>query len=275
MRLPPNVALILGALAVLAAGIATGISIRDLVPRGGGPYGDPALSLVVSTPLLLLMLSGIVASSPTQGASWTLAATFTVAMIVSCGPIEGAGNVALPVPASNVSVALPIPAPTVMVSPRVSELSTSDVKGAVSAPASGLVAIDISDRAPGVSRKVTGLELGLHDTWTVAGWALDQDADTPCEAVGVVIDGRRSDSVSYGFARVDVARYFHDSARTNVGYSVQVPAAWLGAGHHVAVIICKNKAGKLRRSSDKIEVDVDGGKRSPTRSELLSTSHHQ
>jgi hypothetical protein len=247
-RLRPDVTLVLGMLAVVATGIASGIALRDWWPRADGPNGDPAFAFAVWAPLMLLMSAALVASGRARAASWAYAVTFAVTLAISYRTAAGGESVALLLPAATVDV----PASAI-------GLAASDAVRARSALASSLIAIDLAGRAPAGGKQLTGLELGSRDALSVTGWAVDEDTGTPCEAVGIVVDGRRIVRASYGAARLDVAQYFHDPARTNVGYTAQVPASWLGTGRHVAIVVCEGDGGRFRRSPSEIRFAVRAG----------------
>jgi hypothetical protein len=65
----------------------------------------------------------------------------------------------------------------------------------------------------------------------VAGWAIDEPADTVAGSVDITIDGVPY-AASYGIPRGDVAVYFKKSAFTNSGFQLTIPASLLSPGNH-------------------------------------------
>jgi hypothetical protein len=109
----------------------------------------------------------------------------------------------------------------------------------------GQIAVDIFDvadkPAPG---QLDVVELPKGKPLTVAGWAADPDARSPCKAVFLMLGKARLD-VPYGLARADVAAFFHDPAYLQTGFSTQIPTLSLAKGSYPVTLECLAAGNKL------------------------------
>ena len=133
--------------------------------------------------------------------------------------------------------------------------TAADTRAAQRAKASGMVSVDVLDtNAAGAHQ--TSLTVAPRDTVHVVGWAYHESLNAPCANVGLLVDGKRAYPAAYGYARPDVAAFYKDRARTNVGYSIAVPAATIGNGTHSATVVCLAPNGPATSSSGTLQIIV-------------------
>jgi hypothetical protein len=138
---------------------------------------------------------------------------------------------------------------------RIAAFTISELDAARHASTEGAVAVDVLDLQSHGARNPDGVTLAAGDTLYVLGWAFIAPSNAACDAIGLLVEGNIYPG-AYGFARPDVAASFKDPARTNVGYSIAVPAALLGAGSHAANVICVGPQGAARRTAQALAVAV-------------------
>ena len=153
-------------------------------------------------------------------------------------------------PASNgASSAGASPGPAVLTAAQRAEALRATVP-------SGDLQLEMLDDRADSTRKQYALEVAAAGTVYVSGWAWNEPGKTPCAAVALIA-GRAAYPVRYGYARPDVAAYFHDDALTRTGYLGKISAAELGRGQHRLGVVCvMDVAGTSRRSSFTIDVSV-------------------
>ena len=126
---------------------------------------------------------------------------------------------------------------------------------AATAP-SGDVQLETLDDRPGSTRKQYALEVAAGGTVYVSGWAWSEPTKKPCAAVALVGRGTAYPA-RYGYARPDVATYFHADALTRSGYLATLRASALGTGtHRLAVVCVVDERATSTRSTFTIDVSV-------------------
>jgi len=88
------------------------------------------------------------------------------------------------------------------------------------------------------------------------GWAFPAEGTGGCSAIGLAVDGKRVFPGTYGFRRADVAVFYKDRSRIDVGYSIVVPATDLGRGTHHGYVVCLDSAQGASRSHDPLTITV-------------------
>ena len=197
---------------------------------------DPAFALLISIPIILLAIAAAIAARPSRGTAAIMAGCAVLALIVGCGkPAEQAQTTAAAPPGGAAS-------PSVARAIRVAPFSAAQLVAAYHAKGGGGVAVDVLDVRPDGAHNADGVTIGAADTLYVIGWAYDDSKRAPCDAIGLVVDEKRVFSGSYGYARTDVAAFYKDPARTNVGYGITVPARKFGTGSHTVQVACVAKS---------------------------------
>jgi hypothetical protein len=145
----------------------------------------------------------------------------------TAGPVRAQG----PVIAANAGLETAAPAES-------SDRGLSVKKG-------GQIAVDIFDvadkPAPG---QLDVVALPKGKPLTVAGWAADPDARTPCKAVFLTV-GKARLEVPYGLARADVAAFYHDPDYLQTGFSARIPTQSLSKGSYPVTVECLAAGNKL------------------------------
>jgi hypothetical protein len=217
---------------------------------------DPAFGLLLFVPIAIVAVAAVVVARPSRRAIAAISVCGVLGFIVGCGgPKDRSADTsqAAATP-SAVSAASAAPAAPVAAA-RMSTFTAADLSAAKQAKASGLVAVDVLDvRANGAHHEA--LTLAPNQTLNVIGWAYDEPRNAPCVAVGLMVDGKRIYPALYGYARPDVAAFYKDPMRTNVGYSLALPAAKLSRGDHVATVVCVAPASAATRYSGQLQIAV-------------------
>jgi hypothetical protein len=152
-------------------------------------------------------------------------------------------------PSSNAAAAAASPGPAVLSAVQRTEALAATVP-------SGDIQLETLDDHGGSTRKVPALETGAEGTIYVSGWAWNEPAKKPCATV-TLVEGQGTFPARYGFARPDVAAYFHDDALTRTGYLGAVAARDLGRGKHRLNVVCvTDEPGTSRRSPFTVDVSV-------------------
>jgi hypothetical protein len=109
----------------------------------------------------------------------------------------------------------------------------------------GQIAVDVFDVADKpVPGKLDVVELPKGKPLTVAGWAADPEARSPCKALVLTVGNARLD-VPYGLARADVAAFFHDPAYLQTGFNTQIPTGSFSKGSYRVTFGCLASGDKL------------------------------
>ena len=199
---------------------------------------DPAFGLLVAIPLMILAVAAAIVIRPGRRAIALMAGCAAVAFALGCNkPAERSSETSTTTTANGTAAQPPAAAPPAAARPAVA-FSAAQNSAAVSAKSGGGVSIDVLDARTDGARNPDGVTVGAGDTLHVLGWAYDERKKAPCEVLGLLVDGKRVFAGSYGYPRADVAAFYKDPARTNVGYSIAVPAAQLGNGAHTASVVC-------------------------------------
>ena len=194
---------------------------------------DPAFALLISTPIVLLAIAAAIAARPSRRTAPIMAGCAVLALVVGCGKPSEQSQTTAAAPAGG---ATPQPA-ALAAAIRVVPLSSTQLEAAHHVKVGGTVAVDVLDVRPDGTHQ-EAVTIGAADTLHVIGWAYDDSKAMPCDAIALVVDKNHIFSGSYGYARTDVAAFYKDPARTNVGYGIAVPAGKLGAGSHAAQVVC-------------------------------------
>ena len=211
---------------------------------------DPAFGLLICVPIALAALGAAIVARPRWRAVAAIAVCGVLAFVAGCGgPKQTTSTVSTP---ASPEVA---PPPRPPAAARVSKFTRSEFEAARDAKTSGMVSVDVLDvRADGAHHDALTIASGenLH----VIGWAFFEPRNVRCEAVGLLVDGKTIYPGLYGYARSDVAAFYKDASRTDVGYSIVVPAARLGTGAHSATVVCAPSRGAATRYASALQITV-------------------
>lgn len=223
---------------------------------------DPAFGLLVCGPILIAALAAVLAARPSRIAAAVIAVCGVLAFVAGCGGPVDRGDGVTGLAARPASSAPPVretpPAretPPPQPSARSRAFTPAELAAARHAKAGGIVSVDVLDTRPGGTRH-DALTIAPNDTLHVVGWAFAETVNAPCDVVGLVIDGKQVVPAQYGYARSDVAAFYKDPSRTNVGYSVEVPAARLGRGEHPVTVVCIARGAVATGVSGRLRVTV-------------------
>jgi hypothetical protein len=150
---------------------------------------------------------------------------------------QSANNIAaeMATNASALAVAGPMTAPT---PGPATPFTLTERASAKAIDLGGDVAVDAFDVRADGARIISGLKIPADQTLHVSGWAYVASMSAPCDAVGLLVDGKQIIAGRYGFPRPDVSATYSSKARLDVGYVIDVPGSVLGSGNHVARVIC-------------------------------------
>ena len=186
---------------------------------------DPAFGLLLAMPIALLAIAAAFLVRPSRKVAPVIVACGVLGFVAGCsGPAKTSDT-----QTTTTMAVTPLPAPP---------LSEAQRGAAQRAKPGGGVSVDVFDARPDGAANVGGVTVAASATLNVLGWAFDESKHATCGAVGLVVDGKNVFPASYGSARTDVAAFYKDPARTNVGYIIKVPARDLGAGAHATRVAC-------------------------------------
>jgi hypothetical protein len=140
--------------------------------------------------------------------------------------------------------------------PHVTAIASAALPAIVAAKPSGGVNMEGISTRSGGRESATTVAMRPADSLYLMGWAFPADGTGGCSAIGLAVDGKRVFPGTYGFRRADVAAFYKDRSRVDVGYSIVVPAADLGRGTHHAYVVCMDSAQGASRSHDPLTVTV-------------------
>lgn len=211
---------------------------------------DPAFGLLIAVPIMIAALGAAIVASSSRRAAPVIAVCGMLAFVVGCGSHkDDAGGSASSNPTPSSIASLPTE------TPHLGKLTQSEITAARIAKPSGMVSIDVLDmRADGTHHDA--ITVAPREKLHVIGWAYLEPRMAQCEAVGLLVDGKTVYPGLYGYARPDVASFYKDPARTNVGYSIEVAAARLGAGAHKATVVCVASPGLATRYANPVQITV-------------------
>jgi hypothetical protein len=92
---------------------------------------------------------------------------------------------------------------------------------------------------------------------TMAGWAVDHQAEAGAGGVYVGIDGRKEVRAVYGLQRKDVASFYSNPRYAASGFVVSIPTSLMGKGRHTLTlkVIRADRQGYYE-TDQRIDVDV-------------------
>ncbi len=143
--------------------------------------------------------------------------------------------------------------------PHLTTIASSALAAVFAARPSGNVAMDsigTSTGEAGAKGLATTLTLDRSQSLYVLGWAFPPAEKGGCSAIGLAIDGKLVFPGTYGYRRPDVAVFYKDRSRTDVGYGIAVPASSLGRGSHRGFVVCMDSAQSASRSFHPLTIRV-------------------
>jgi hypothetical protein len=126
---------------------------------------------------------------------------------------------------------------------QVADTATASLANGLAVKEDSRIAIEVFDDAASALVSRPSLQLRRGANLQIAGWAADPAAGAPCKALYLGV-GKMNVVLPYGFARSDVASYFHDEAYTSTGFSGKISTDQLPAGLSSIKVECLSATGK-------------------------------